>query len=220
MQFWKNLNNRGRILLLLMISLVLLNLIVIVTTYNLKGLSKNFTSILEDRLVPSTDLALIQGFCYQNRLYLEGNLVLKESPAISSALIVKNNQQIDSTLSKYKQTYFTKEEGAHVARFSKGLQQYRRHEQEIQQLLSNNDYETARLYFFGASEEAFQEMIEELHLLSGLQLSVGKTLYEYTGHTILLIKTVAYFSLCISIVVAAQVLKVLGIRPPMVSHKG
>jgi hypothetical protein len=112
--FWKNLNNRGRILLLLMSSLILLNTIVLVTTYSLKSLSKSFTSILNDRLVPSTELALIQGYCYQNRLYLEDDLVSKTSPERVRKKIEVNNRLIDSTLTEYKQSYFTQEEGVHV----------------------------------------------------------------------------------------------------------
>lgn len=219
MHFWKNLNNRGRILLLLMVSLVLLNLIVVVTTYNLKRLSESFTSILDDRLVPSTDLALIQGYCYQNRLYLEGDLLRHASPSLARANINSNNQRIDSTLHKYKKTFFTDEEGTHVARFTEALQQYRQQEQKILRMIYQDDYEKASLLFLGESQQAFQEQIDELQQLFGIQLTAGQTLYEHTGHTILIIKTIAYFSLCISIVLAAQVLKVLGVRPTLVTKK-
>lgn len=219
MHFWKNLNNRGRILLLLMVSLVLLNLIVVLTTYNLKRLSESFTSILDDRLVPSTDLALIQGYCYQNRLYLEGDLLRQASPSLAKASINSNNQQIDSTLHKYNKTFFTDEEGTHVARFTEALQQYRQQEQKIIRMIYQDDYENARQLFLGESQQAFQEQIDELQQLFGIQLTAGQTLYEHTSHTILIIKTIAYFSLCISIILAAQVLKVLGIRPTLVTKK-
>lgn len=219
MHFWKNLNNRGRILLLLMVSLVLLNLIVVVTTYNLKSLSKSFTSILDDRLVPSTDLALIQGYCYQNRLYLEGDLLRQESTSLAKTKIELNNQLIDSTLHKYKKTFFTDEEGTHVARLTEALQQYRHYEQNILGMIQQDDYAQARQLFLGESQQAFQEQIDELHQLSGIQLTAGQTLYEHTGHSILIIKTIAYFSLCISIVLAAQVLKVLGVKPTLATNK-
>lgn len=219
MQFWKNLNNRGKILLLLMISLVLLNTIVLVTTYNLKQLSTSFASILNDRLIPSTDIALIQSLCYENRLYLEDDLVNQNSPEKVQAEIKENNRLIDQTLDKYRLTYFTDEESQHTAQFIKLLQEYRRYELEVQELLAHNEYAAAKEIFYGSSRKAFLHMVEELHQLSGIQVAVGQTLYEHTGSTIQLIRLVAYCSLCISLVVAAHLLMVLGIKSKLVSNR-
>ncbi|EMR02197.1 MCP four helix bundle domain-containing protein [Cesiribacter andamanensis] len=230
MQFWRNLNNKGRILLLLLTSLVLLNTIVLVTTHTLKRLSHSFTSMLNDRLVPSTDLALVQGYCYQNRLYLE-DLVYHQKPERLLAEISRNNGLIDSTFLGYKKTYLTAEESEHADAFVKALERYRQHELRILsrlqvqlnrapdagQAAASGD-EAVNL-FYGESEAAFANMISELHQLSGIQLLVGKTLYEHTGSQLFLLRAVAYCSLCISLLVAVHLLRVLGIKPTVVFGK-
>ena len=94
--------------------LILLDAIVLVTTYSMYSVSKSFTYILNNRLIPSKDITLIQRYCYQNQL-------------------------------------------------------------------SNN------------------------------QVSVGKSLYAQDGN-IMMIITIVYSSLCVSLVVAAHLLKVLGIK--------
>jgi hypothetical protein len=218
MLYWKNLNNRGRILLLLMVSLILLNIIVVVTTYNLKRLSESFSSILNDRLLPSTEIALIQGYCYQNRLDLE-DMVFNKSPERLKLHIQKNNRLIDSTFLAYRQSYFTEEETGHATQFKKALGEYRQHEARILQLLSINQAEQAKEVFYGNSQRAFAGMITELHQLSGIQLKVGKNLHAETGQNILVIKLVAYCSLCLSIFLAARLLGVLGIKPNLVTQK-
>ncbi|AHM58918.1 hypothetical protein D770_03255 [Flammeovirgaceae bacterium 311] len=218
MLYWKNLNNRGRILLLLMISLVLLNIIVVVTTFNLKKLSESVASIMNDRLIPSTEIALIQGYCYQNRLDLE-DLIFNKSPDRLRLHIQENNKKIDSTVVAYRHSYFTEEEMGHVTQFSKALREYRQHEEQIQQLLNHDQIEEAKDLFYGNSQQAFVSMIQELHQLSDLQIRVGRTLQAQTDHNILVIKLVAYCSLCLSIFLAARLLGVLGIKPNIVSHK-
>lgn len=218
MKYWKNLNNRGRILLLLMVSLVLLNTIVVVTTYNLKQLSESFSSLLNDRLIPSTEIALIQGFCYQNRLDLE-DMIFNKSPERLKRHIQENNKMIDSTLVAYRHSYFTEEETGHAENFTQALGEYRQYEAQILQLLASDQQDGAEEIFYGASQQAFMSMISELHQLSDIQLKVGKTLHAHTAHTILVIKLVAYCSLCISVFLAARLLGVLGIKPNIVSHR-
>jgi hypothetical protein len=218
MQFWKNLNNKGRILLLLLVSLVLLNTIVLVTTHTLKRLSHSFTSMLNDRLVPSTDLALLQGYCYQNRLYLE-DLVYHQQPERLMAKIAENNRLIDSTFSGYRKTYFTAEESEHADAFVLALAKYRQYEQEIMVLQAPEKAEEASALFYGSSEQAFERVIDELHQLSGIQLSVGKSLHEHTGSSLFLLRAVAYCSLCISLIVAVHLFRVLGIKPNLAFGK-
>lgn len=212
MEFWKRLNNRGRILLLLLASLVLLNVIVLVTTYNLKSFSGSIASMLNDRLVPSTDIANIQEFCYKNRLFLE-DLIFRKKRANIPEQIARNNQLLDSTFVKYQHTYFTAEETEHALQFRKALKEYRTYEQEILKLLDEGKQEEAEELFTEKSNQSFQAMIQELHLLSGIQIMVGRLLYKNADENIKSIKMVAYTSLCISLLVAIQLLKVLGIKP-------
>lgn len=212
MRFWKRLNNRSRILVLLLALLVLLNSIVLVTTYNLKSFSGSFASMLNDRLIPSTDIAHIQEHCFKNRLFLE-DMVFSHKHNHVAKKIGRYNQRIDSTYKKYQHTYFTKEERAHANKFLEALQEYRGDEQRILKFLEQGDKQKAEALFEGESQQAFQRMIQELNLLSGIQLSVGQLLYEHAGDNIRLIKLVAYFSLFISLIIVAQLLKVLGIKP-------
>ena len=212
MKVWKRLNNRSRILVLLLGSLVLLNLIVVVTTYSLKSFSGSFASMLNDRLIPSAEIGQLQEYVYKNRLYLEDYIFHNTRKNIPSE-IKRNNVLLDSTFSLYRKSYFTEEESIHAQEFLGALRLYRQDEQAVLRLLEEGKKEEAEQLFDGRSTQAFQAMINELHSLSGIQLSVGKVLYEHADETISLIKMVAYFSLFVSLIIAAQLLKVLGIRP-------
>lgn len=199
-------------MVLLLASLVLLNTIVLVTTQNLRSFSGSFASMLNDRLVPSADIGMIQEYAYKNRLLLE-HLIFREDASGLLQRIEKNNQQLDSTFSKFAKSHFTDEESIHARYFLHALKRYRGHEQHVLQLLQQGQQGAAEALFEGQSNLAFQEMINELHFLSGIQLSVGKLLYEHSEDNIQLIKLVAYFSLGVSLIVASQLLKVLGIKP-------
>ena len=212
MKFWKKLNNRTRILVLLLASLVLLNTIVLVTTHNLKAFSGSFASILNDRLVPSTDITRIQEYAYKNRLLLEHLIFRDDNPELEKR-IEENNRLLNNTFDKFARTHFTDEESVHAEYFLQALTRYKKDEQQILLLLKQNKQASAEKLYEGESSQAFQSMINELHVLSGIQLSVGKLLYEHSEDKIQLIKMVAYFSLGVSLVVAAQTLKVLGIKP-------
>lgn len=198
--------------MLLLALMVLLNSIVLVTTYNLKSFSGSFASMLNDRLIPSTDITQIQEHCFKNRLLLE-DMVFRPRRSDVVELIGRNNLLIDSTYKKYQHTYFTEEESTHASEFLCALQQYRNDEQRILKFLKQGRRQNAEALFEGKSQQTFQLMTHELNLLSGIQLSVGKLLYEHAGDNIRLIKFVAYFSLFVSLIIVAQLLKVLGIKP-------
>lgn len=212
MKFWKRLNNRGRILALLLASLVLLNSIVLVTSYNLKSFSGSFASMLNDRLVPSKDIAQIQEYCYKDRLLLE-DLIFRDKREASAHGLEQNYYNLENTFKKYQKTHFTEEESEHAARFEQALSNYLKYQQRILKLLEEGEQQKAEELFEGASEIAFQTMIQELHLLSGIQISVGRILYHQADENIRIIKMVTYFSLFVSLLIAIQLLKVLGIKP-------
>jgi hypothetical protein len=212
MKLWKRLNNRSRILVLLLGSLVLLNLIVLATTFSLKSFSGSFASMLNDRLIPSAEIAQLQEYAYKNRLYLE-DYIFHDSRKNIPGEIKKNNALLDSTFTQYKHSYFTEEENVHAGEFMNALSLYRQYEEKVLVLLARGEKEEAEKLYEGAGEKAFQLMINELHLLAGIQLTVGRGLYEQADSTISILKMVAYFSLVVSLVIAVQLLKVLGIRP-------
>lgn len=210
--FWKKLNNRSRILVLLLASLVLLNSIVLVTTYNLKSFSGSFSSMLNDRLIPSAEIAQIQEYCYKNQMYLE-DLFFRNSLDQVPEKIEANNQLLDEVFEEYRNTYFTKEEGVHAQQFTQALEKYRDYETQILQLHRQGELEEAEKLFVSECSRTFDVMIQELHLLSGIQLTVGRLLYQHADYNIRIIKFVAYASLVLSLFVTAQLLKVLGIKP-------
>lgn len=212
MRFWKRLNNRSRILVLLLGSLVLLNTIVVVTTYSLKSFSGSFASMLHDRLIPSAEIGQLQEYGYKNRLYLE-DFIFHDTRKNIPLEIKKNNALLDSTFALYRKSHFTDEESLHAAAFIEALSLYRQYEQEVLNLLAEGRKQEAEQLFEGKSNEAFISMTNELHLLSGIQLRVGHVLYQHADDSISLIKLVAYFSLFLSLIIAAQLLKVLGITP-------
>lgn len=199
-------------MVLLLASLVLLNAIVLVTTYSLKSFSGSIASMLNDRLIPSSEISRIQEYCYKNQLYLE-DLVFRNSRHKIPEQIEANNRQLDEVFQQYRNTYFTEEEDEHARQFMLALNEYRKYEAQILLLHDQGEQEAAEQLFVRESSRMFDAMIRELHQLSGIQLNVGRLLYKDADNNIRIIKLVTYTSLFLSLIVAAQLLKVLGIKP-------
>src|SRR5690606_18796120 len=102
------LSNREKITVYFLAILVLLNIVTIIYTHNLKSVSEDFKSMLDDRLVPSYDISKIQEGFYKNRLNLEA-LIFKVDTNNNYLLkrILENNQAIDSIILKFSKTKLT-----------------------------------------------------------------------------------------------------------------
>lgn len=206
-------SNREKIVVYFLAILILLNITTLVYTHNLRAVSDDFKSMLDDRLVPSADISKIQEGFYKNRLNIE-ELIFKfdSSNQNINARIFRNKQIIDSVLQKYSKTKLTRKEASELATLKKRIKDYRHIESEIQNYFYEGEVEVAKRLFRKDGLQQFQLLTEELHKLADLQIEVGSNLYKDAKDKLGTINLVSYLSIGVAIFVAVNMFKVLGIK--------
>lgn len=207
------LSNREKIVIYFLGTLVLLNLVTVVYTHNLKIVSEDFKSMLDDRLVPSYDISTIQEGFYKNRLNLEA--LIFQVDTNNNHLhdrIIENNTTIDSVLLKFSKTKLTEKEALELASLRKKIVDYRSLEERIEILYKKEDVNVAQALFRDEGLISFQRLNDELHNLSYLQIEVGGELYRDSRDNLFTINLISYFSIAVAIFLAISMFKVLGIK--------
>ncbi|MDF9797696.1 hypothetical protein OKW21_002959 [Catalinimonas alkaloidigena] len=214
MRFLGKLSNRERIIISFLVVLVLLNILTIVTSRNLTDFSQDFKSMLEDRLVPSFDLAKIQEQFYRNRLNLEELVYMEENEEIKKVIskIRVNNDIIDQIEAKYAKTNLTVDEANRLNEFNTHVKNYRRIENEIIRNIENKQFEAANTVYLRESIPAFEKLLDTTHKLEDIQITVGHKLYKNAQKKVRSIQVLAYLSLGIAIMITVNMLKVLQIK--------
>lgn len=209
-------SNKERILFSFLVVLVLINVLTLVTSRNLSDFSYDFKSMLEDRLIPSSDLAKIQEQFYRNRLNLEELIYLEEYEYEDAETVIKeireNNQRIDRIENKYAKTHLTVDEENQLAEFNKLIKDYRLIENEIIRNIEENQFQKASNIYLYESIPAFEKLLNITHRLEEIQLIVGNKLYQHAQKKVRSIQVLAYLSLGIALVITAYMLKVLQFK--------
>lgn len=213
MKRFLKLSNREKIIVYFLTILVLLNLVTIIYTHNLKSVSEDFKSMLDDRLVPSYDISKIQEGFYKNRISLE-TLIFKVDTNNNylHEKILQNNQAIDSIVLKFSKTKLTEKEALELASLRKKMADYRSLESRIGNLYQKGEISVAQQLFRNQGLDSFQTLNDELNNLSGLQVEVGGALYRDTRDSLATIKLISYFSIAVAIFLAISMFKVLDIK--------
>lgn len=206
-------SNREKIIIYFLAILVLLNLVTVIYTHNLKSVSEDFKSMLDDRLVPSYDISQIQEGFYKNRLLLEA-LIFKvdTNNHYLHDRILENNNHIDSVISKFSKTKLTEKEAFDLAALREKITSYRSLEGRIELLYQQGKIQEAQELFRSKGLGLFQALNDELHKLSDLQVEVGGALYQHTRDNLNTINLISYFSIAVAIFLAISMFKVLGIK--------
>ncbi len=208
-----SLSNREKIILSFLVLLVLLNGLTILVSRNLSGFSYSFQSMLEDRLIPSSDLSKIREEFYKNRLYLEEMIFLPEWRDLNlMQKILVNNQEINQILMKYSKTSLTSIEAASLEKFNRQLEDYRSLEQQVINFVEHDSLEKARLLFLAQSMTAFENLLVTMRDLNNIQVQEGASLYHKSEKMVNTIQMIAYFSIALALMITVNMLKVLRFR--------
>lgn len=212
MHFIRHLTNREKIILSFLVILILLNGLTILVSRNLSEFSQSFKSMLEDRLIPSLDLAKIQEEFYQNRLTLLETLVLLQKDPQWIQEIEKNNGDIDHIILKFSKTYLTAEEAEALDQFKRQIQEYRVLEQKIINFVENDRLEAALEIYLNQSMPAFDGLLSTMRDLEDIQLVVGEELYHEADQMVRIIQMMGYLSIAIALMITLNMLKVLHFK--------
>lgn len=210
MRLIRQLSNREKIILSFLVLLVTLNGSTILVSSNLNNFSYAFKSMLEDRLVPASEIARIQENLYQNRFaLLKGITQLQEKVGRD---IARNNQEIDELTLMYAKTYLTPKEADELDEYRKQIEAYRKLESQVLRLIEKDSTQAALNIFMQQSVPAFDKLQHTMHSLENIQLVVGKDLYQDADHTVSIIQLFGYLSIAIALVLTVYMLKVLHFK--------
>jgi hypothetical protein len=165
-----------RLAIVLAIMMLFIILFSLMESYNVSAISKSFNSIYEDRLIPAVDLYAISDHIHTKRnklvTFLFTGKISREE--ISHALNT-SNQQLDSLISKYENTYLVKAETNHLQNLKKNLKTFERDEL----LLINaaaEDKELAKTLYLNTTVQLYDELDKDLIELTRVQSEIGKEL--------------------------------------------
>ncbi|WP_276360350.1 MCP four helix bundle domain-containing protein [Daejeonella sp. H1SJ63] len=165
-----------RLAIVLAVMMLFIILFSMMESYNVNKISKSFSSIYEDRLIPAVDLYSISGHIHDKRnklvsfIFTENMNAEQVKKSISSA-----NNQLDRLISKYEKTYLVKTETNHLQNLKKNLKLFER--DEI--LLINaalEDKELARKLYLNTTVKFYDELDKDLIELTRVQSEIGKEL--------------------------------------------
>jgi len=146
-------------------------------TRNINNINKAVLSIYEDRLIPATDLFFLAEVSYQKRDQLESYLESSDpSTLLIGKQLTRQNERIDSLISKYEKTYLVDEELHHFNGLKNNLKEYLLLEKEIINLTIQDSREAAQSAFYTRALESHHKMMDHLSKLTRIQSNVGATL--------------------------------------------
>lgn len=211
MRLLSRFSNKERILFSFLVVLILINVLTLVTSRNLSDFSYDFKSMLEDRLIPSSDLAKIQEQFYRNRINLEELIYLDDYEDADTVIrhIRENDLRIDRIEDKYAKTHLTEDEKNQLKEFNERFRSYRAIENKIIQYIEQNKFQEASDVYLHESIPAFEKLLNITHRLEDIQVVVGGKLYEHAQKKVKSIQFLAYLSLAIALLTTTYMLKIL-----------
>ncbi len=165
-----------RLAIVLAIMMLFIILFSLMESYNVSAISKSFNSIYEDRLIPAVDLYAISDHIHTKRNKLVTFLFTgKISREEISHALSSSNQQLDSLISKYENTYLVKAETNHLQNLKKNLKTFERDELLLINAATENK-ELAKILYLNTTVQLYDELDKDLIELTRVQSEIGKEL--------------------------------------------
>ncbi|MFZ6051359.1 MCP four helix bundle domain-containing protein [Halocola ammonii] len=178
---------------------------------SMTDLNKNFSSIYEDRLLPSTYIFHLTDKLYEKRLALEH---LADNPVghvdeVEQQLAL-HNSAIDTLVENFESTYLVAEESASLHRFEDSYEAYNLEEHRlIEKIRNGGDVHQDLL----ALETTFYLTKNELTRLSSIQINIGKDLTTGSEHKFASVSLMNTFEITLMVILAFIIeFLVLGTR--------
>lgn len=142
---------------------------------NYTHLSKNFSSIYKDRIMPSGYIYQLHDHLYQKKLLLQQPEIPQAEKA---AVIARHNQEVSAIIKAYENTYLTPAEENYWRHFKNSLLQYNITEAGYLVTIDSNRYDMATL------QQHFIHSQEVLKKLSNLQATEADLLGKSSHYII------------------------------------
>lgn len=168
-----------KVALLLASIMLLVGLTTIMQRSNMEDLSRSFSTIYYDRLVPATDIFYLTQNLYNKQLAME-HLLYAETPFQESMTqeLKIHNDSIHRLISKFEETYLVKEELNYLTEFKKRVDHYNKVEASILHALMTNSKSEAQKLYETEGKADLQQTMQFLGKLTKVQSSVGQDILK------------------------------------------
>ncbi len=165
-----------RLAIALAVLMLFIILFSMMESHNVNKISKSFTSIYEDRLIPAVDLYSISGHIHDKRNKLVSFVFTENMNAEEiKKSISTSNAELDKLISKYEKTYLVKTETNHLQHLKKNLKLFERDEMLLISAALENK-EVARNLYLNTTAKFYDELDKDLIELTRVQSEIGKEL--------------------------------------------
>lgn len=202
MKWAHNIRRKIRTGLLLAAIFVLLFLKNSMDSKNVAELGASFSSVYEDRLLVESYIYRMSDHLFRKKIMLDSVTNSRSALAIKSA-ISRYNDTIQSIIRAYEETVLTEMEKIHFSDFKENVRSLTELESDYFQSAEQGiqDEQTKALL-----DKQFNEASGNLHHLSGIQLSEGKLLNDYSKKIVAGSTVLAKFEIGILIAIGLMII--------------
>jgi hypothetical protein len=180
----------------------------LISSNNMRGIDKSFSSIYQDRLIPTTTIIYLTENLYSKRLSLEKFLLsndLKTAEHITAQLL-SHNDNIDSLIHAFEKTYLVNQEIKSLAAFKNRVTEYVLLEKMILSFYTSGNPEAGKKLFEGAGAITFQSTIHNLNELTSIQSDIGKELVTESKGNIASVGMISFLQISLAIIIGLVIL--------------
>ncbi|WP_432711067.1 MCP four helix bundle domain-containing protein [Pedobacter sp.] len=213
MKFGYTIKNKMTIAIMLFCIMACSILIRILEDRSIKEMNNAFVSMYNDRLIPATDLFHIAQSVYSKRYLLEEALYNTDSLLVDHSYLKKqlnaHNENIDSLVAKYEQTYLINLERTELDELKAQLQETKEIESEVLLNSDRHSLEAGRKIFESQGKESFTESINKLSELTNIQTVVGQELIKNSEFAVSGSKLYSSLQIALAIIIGILIVAIV-----------
>jgi hypothetical protein len=213
MKFGYSIKNKMTIAVMLFSIMACTILIRVLEDRSIKEMNEAFVSMYNDRLIPATDLFHISQSVYSKRYLLEEALYNNDSVLIDHSYLKKqilaHNNNIDSLVAKYEQTYLIKLERTELDDLKAQLRDTKELESKVLLNSDRHSIQAGREIFESQGKKSFNASIRKLTELTNIQTVVGKELIKNSEFAVSGSKLYSSLQIALAIIIGILIVAIV-----------
>ncbi|MBG6234504.1 hypothetical protein IWX76_001059 [Pedobacter sp. CAN_A7] len=213
MKFGYSIKNKMTIAVMLFCIMACTILIRVLEDRSIKEMNNAFVSMYNDRLIPATDLFHISQSVYSKRYLLEEALYNNDSVLVDHSYLKKqllaHNDNIDSLVAKYEQTFLIKLERTQLDELKAQLRETKEIESKVLLNSDRHSIVAGRELFESQGKTSFTASIRKLTELTNIQTVVGQELIKNSEFAVSGSKLYSSLQIALAIIIGILIVAIV-----------
>jgi hypothetical protein len=174
---------------------------------NIESISKSFSSIYYDRLIPATDIFYLTENLYTKRLLMENFLYTNNALPVDvlRKQLGERSVAIDNLIVKFEKTLLVGNESVSLQEFKRRAEHYKQVEAKILDNITHESRESARHLYETEGKDDLHHTIRHLEELTKIQSSVGLSLIDNSKDIVSSSQVVLTLQIAMAVVIGLMV---------------